>query len=387
MDKIRLGLVGLGNGGNLHAQYLLANKITNCELVAVCDSDSEKLRPYSKLKNFTNSTELIRSKLIDAILIATPQYSHTAIGVEALQEGLHVMVEKPISAHKADAERLLAAHKNKKQIVATMFNIRVDPSFIKLRQLVRSGDLGEIRRINWIATHWFRTEAYYASGGWRGTWASDGGGVIVNQSPHYLDLFQWIFGMPIRVRAFCHIGKYHQIEVEDDVTAYFELPNGATAVFITSTGEAPGTNRLEITGEQGKIILENGKLTFIRNEIPMTKFSRMTTTNFGRPETWNIQVPVNQSGDNPHARVMQNFIDAILKQQPLIASAAEGIRSLELANAILLSSFEKKTIELPLDSKVYEKHLKNLIANSKSTKRNGKSQTAATNDFAKSLRH
>ncbi len=385
MNKIRLGLVGLGNIGSHHARYLLANKINNCELVAVCDSDPEKLRPYSQVKTFTNSAELIRSKLIDALLVATPHYSHTTIGIDALQQGLHLIVEKPISAHKADAERLLAAHKNKKQVFAVMFNLRPDPCYVKLRQLIRSGDLGEVRRINWLATHWFRSEAYYASGGWRATWAGEGGGALLNQCPHNLDLFQWMFGMPKRVRAFCHLGKHHKIEVEDEVTAYFEFPNGTTAVFITSTGETPGTNRLEVVGEQGKVVLEDGKMIFTRNEIPMTKFSRTSTSNFGRPETWNVQIPFGATSDNSHAEITQNFVDAILNQKPLIAPAEEGIRSLELANAMLLSSFERETIELPLDSKSYEKHLKKLIATSKFKKKNGKFQGASTEDFAKSL--
>ncbi len=364
MKHVRFGIVGLGGMGVLHAEALLAGKVSRAELTAVSDVDAARLARYPQLKGFTRPEDLIRSTLVDAVLIATPHYSHATVGVDALQQNLHVLVEKPLGVHKADCERLIAAHTNKNLVFAEMFNQRTDPFYIKVRDLVRNGELGEIRRLNWIITNWFRNDAYYASGGWRATWAGEGGGVLLNQCPHNLDLFQWMFGMPARVRASCGLGRYHHIEVEDDVTAYMEFPNGATAVFITSTGESPGTNRLEITAERGKVVLENDTLTFSRNEMPMTEFSRTAAKSTDTLPHSEIKIPIQGHGGQ-HAEVLQNFVDAILDHQPLIAPAEEGIHSVELANAMLLSSFKNQTIDLPMDAAEYERLLQDLVRNSK----------------------
>ena len=339
------------------------------------------LEPFKgKYKTFDTSEAMIRSGEIDAIIIATPHYLHTTIGIDALENGLHVLVEKPISVHKADAERLIAAHMKKKVVFSAMFNQRTDPHYTKVRDLIRTGELGKILRVNWIITTWFRPENYYASGGWRATWAGEGGGVLLNQCPHNLDLYQWLFGMPDRVRGFCQFGRYHNIEVEDDVTAYFEYNDGMTGVFITSTGEAPGTNRLEIAADRGRVVIEPAGITFTRNVVPASEFSRSSPSMFGKPETWDVKIPVNGKGGQ-HDEILQNFIDAILDGKKLIAPAVEGIHSVELGNAILLSAFTDKTVELPVNGRAYERRLKQLIANSK-PRRKRKSKKAAASEMA-----
>jgi len=294
------------------------------------------------------------------------------------------MVEKPISVHRADAERLIAAYSNKKQVFAAMFNQRTDLYYRKIRQLIQSGELGELRRVNWIITNWFRTEAYYGSGGWRATWAGEGGGVLLNQCPHNLDLFQWMFGMPTSIRAFCKFGRYHDIEVEDDVTAYCEFANGATGVFITSTGEAPGTNRLEIAAERGRLVYENDTISFTRNEVPMSEFSKSSTQAFARPDSWDITVPAASHGGQ-HNEILQNFVDAILHGATLLAPAVEGIHSVELANAMLMSAWTDEAVTLPIDGKKYERLLKQKIAESARTKKKARKVVAANEDFAKSF--
>jgi predicted dehydrogenase len=226
--------------------------------------------------------------------------------------------------------------------------------------LIRNGDVGDLIRITWIITNWFRTDAYYASGSWRATWAGEGGGVLLNQCPHQLDLWQWLFGMPARVQAVCAFGKHHRIEVEDEVTAYLEYANGATGVFITSTGEAPGTNRLEIAGDMGKVVVEGGKIQFTRNEVSARQFCRTSPALFAQPAVWDIDIPVSGSGGQ-HAEIIQNFVDAILDGEPLLAPAREGIHSVELANAMLYSSLTGKPVELPLDGRAFERTLRKLI--------------------------
>jgi len=378
--------------GGIHAKNILEGKAPGVELAAVADTDPARLAQFSKIKGHATADEMIAASAsapataagkIDAILIATPHYFHAPIGIAALKAGLHVLVEKPIAVHKADAEKLLAAHTDKKLVLGAVFNQRTDPYYLKIRELVRGGELGEVRRVNWIVTHWFRTEAYYASSAWRATWAGEGGGVLLNQCPHNLDMFQWLFGMPVRVRAFCGFGRYHQIEVEDDVTAYMEMGNGATAVFITSTGEAPGTNRLEITGERGRVVYENEKITFTQNETGMTRFSRMATEGFALPATTESVFTFPDHGAQ-HAGIVQNFADAILRGAPLIAPAGEGIHSVEMANAMLMSSWTGESVSFPTDAQHYEQLLRQHIATSTVTK--VKKNAAVTINYEKSFR-
>jgi predicted dehydrogenase len=383
MKTVRLGIIGLGNIGQHHFGYLTAGKVSRAELVAVSDAVPSKLDRYLPLKTFTDGEELIRSGLVDAVIIATPHYQHTTLGIAALKQGLHVMVEKPISAHKADAERLIATHKqHPKQVFAGMFQLRAEPRYLKVQKLIQAGELGEIVRMSWIMTDWFRTEAYYASGGWRATWKGEGGGVLLNQCLHNLDAMQWLLGMPARVRGFCQLGRFHDIEVEDNVSAYLEFPNGATGTFVSSTGEAPGTNRFEIVGTRGKVVLERDRISFTRNEADMIQFSRSSKLGFAKPEVWDVEIPF-ENAPNAHATLMQNFVNAILDGEPLIAPGEEGIHSVELANVILYSSLIDQPVALPMDSAAYEQKLNQLIAGSKVEK---KVVAVSNEDFTKSFR-
>jgi predicted dehydrogenase len=384
MKSVRIGIIGMGNIGSHHADYLLAGKIKRCELKAVSGPHVEKLVSYQQrgLKIFDNGGELLRSGQVDAVIIATPHYQHTTLGIAALQAGLHVMVEKPISVHKAAAERLIAVRReHPRQVFAAMFQMRAEARYAKIKQLITGGDLGQIVRFSWIITEWFRTEAYYASGGWRATWKGEGGGLLINQCLHQLDMLQWLLGMPARVRSFVQLGRFHHIEVEDNVTAYMEFPNGATGVFVSSTGEAPGSNRLEIAGEMGKVLLENDKLLFVRNEISMFQQSKISKLGFQKPGVWNIEIPF-ATEPAQHATLTQNFVDAILDGAPLTAPGEEGIHSIELANVMLYSGLMNQTIELPLDSVAYEKKLNELVAASKFEK---KVAPVSNEDFTKSF--
>ncbi|MDD3926830.1 MAG: Gfo/Idh/MocA family oxidoreductase [bacterium] len=360
MDKVRLGIIGAGVMGSAHAKYVLDGSISRCELAAVADFNPANLEKFDGLKRFTDSHEMITSGEVAAVLIATPHYFHTEAGIDALENGLHVLVEKPISVHKADAERLIAAHTNKDLVFAAMFCVRTVPQYKKIKQLIDNNELGKIERVNWIVTNWFRPEAYYRSSAWRATWKGEGGGVLLNQCPHQLDLLQWMCGMPSSIQAFCDLGVYHDIEVEDRVTAFLRYPNGATGLFVTSTGEAPGTNRLEIAGEMGKLVFENDELTFARNEVSARVFCDTTDNAFGLPEVWNAQIPVSGKA-GVHAEITQNFVDAILDGTPLIAPAEEGIKSIELANAMLYSSLKNTAVELPLDGAAFAAELQRLI--------------------------
>ena len=369
MKKVRLGIIGIGNMGSAHTRMISSGKVKGMEVGAICDRNTERRELFPDIPFYGEAGELIASDKVDAVLVATPHYDHTTLGIQTLNTGKHLLVEKPISVHKADCEKLISAHRDNSLVFAAMFNQRTDPRYIKLKELIDDGHLGEIRRVVWNITSWFRTCQYYASGGWRATWKGEGGGVLLNQCPHQLDLWQWFFGMPRKLRAFCDIGRYHDIEVEDDVTCYMEYSSGCKGVFITTTGESPGTNRLEITAENGRVIIDAGEegIFWDRNEVSMSEWSRTTKQGFSKPGTWKVHIPT--SGNGPqHKGILQNFSDAILKGTTLMAPAAEGIYSVELANAMLQSSFEDRPLEFPLDGATYARLLQEKISTSTSKK-------------------
>ena len=376
--SVRIGVIGLGMGG-MHARMLRDGKVPGGVLTAVSDLLPARLAPWRDVDGvhcFDDGQALLHSDAVDAVIVATPHYAHTTLGIAALQQGLHLLVEKPISVHKADCERLIAAHADPSRVFAAMFNQRTDPYFQCIRALLQAGTLGAVQRVNWTITDWFRPEAYYRSGGWRATWAGEGGGVLMNQCPHNLDLLCWLFGVPARVRAFAGFGKYHDIEVEDEVTAYLEYANGATGVFVASTGEAPGTNRLEVTCDGGRLVYEHDVLTLTRNAMPTSEFSRSTRERFAAPAT-STEVFTWPDHGGQHLAVLQNFVAAIARGVPLVAPAAEGIHSVELANAMLLSAARSRSVELPLDAAASARHLKRLVANSRGVRHDTDSASAA----------
>ena len=385
MDKVRIGIIGMGNMGRFHANDLLDGKVPRGVLAAVGSTSPHKLEEYKEkgVQIFGSGEEMIASGAIDALLIATPHYQHTSLGVAALEAGLHIMVEKPISAHKADAERLIAAAAARPdQVFGAMFQLRVEPRYQKIRELVQGGELGDLVRVLWIMTDWFRSEAYFQSGGWRAPWKGEGGGVLLNQCLHQLDAMQWITGMPSQVRSHVGIGKWHDIEVEDDVTCYMEFANGASGAFITSSGETPGSNRFEIAGTKGRLILENDTLTLTRNEVPSDEWCKTSKIGFQKPETTVEEIPI-PGADAAHATLMTNFVNAILDGEALIAPGVEGLGSVELANVMVYSGLLNESVDLPMDGEAWEAKLNELIANSTHEK---KVVEVSSEDFAASFR-
>ncbi len=376
MNTVRIGIVGMGNMGWGHAKYLTEGKVKGAVLTAISDLFESKRKQTKEtfgdgIATFETAEAMFASDLVDAVLIATPHYDHPACAIEAFRHGLHVLVEKPAGVYTKQVRLMNEAAAASGKVFSIMYNQRTNPIYMKLRDLIASGELGEIRRTNWIITNWYRSQSYYNSGGWRATWAGEGGGVLINQDPHQLDLWQWTIGMmPTRVRAFCHFGKYRDIEVEDDVTAYVEYANGATGVFVTTTGEAPGTNRFEVTGDRGKIVIEDGKLTFWRLRVPEPEFNATYTGGFGAPECWKCDIPIH--GTSPeHMGITQNFVDAILNGTPLIAPGEEGIKGLTLSNAMHLSTWTDNWVELPIDEELYYELLQERIRNSTFKKAGG----------------
>ena len=379
MSAVRMGVVGIGGMGSGHARCFATGDVPGAELTAVCDVNPKRLEwaasdlPES-VRKFDDAGKLYESGEVDAVMIATAHYDHPPLAVKAFERGLHVIVEKPAGVYTKQVREMNRAAERSGKVFGIMYNQRTTPVYRKLKELVDSGELGGIVRTSWIITSWFRSQSYYDSGGWRATWGGEGGGVLLNQDPHQLDLWQWTCGMPKRVRAFCYFGKYHDIEVDDDVTAYVEYENGATGLFVTTTGEAPGTNRLEVTGERGKVVIEGGKLTWWRTRVPVSEFNREYKGGFGEPEVWKVEVPVRGKGGG-HTAIFKDFLSAIVKGTPLLAPGAEGIRGLELSNAMLLSTWIDSWVELPVDEDLYYEKLKERIESSTYRKKTGEDRT------------
>jgi len=354
MAKVRLGIIGFGNIGAQHAKHIIAGEVPDIELTTVADGSQEMRANASEILGadfpvFNSGKDLIDSGKADAVLIAIPHYQHPEIAIAAFKAGLHVLCEKPAGVYTKQVREMNEAAEKSGKVFAMMFNQRTNSYYKKMRELVTGGTFGSIIRTSWIVTNWFRTEHYFASGGWRGTWAGEGGGILLNQCHHQLDLFQWICGMPNRVRAFCHNGKWHNIEVEDDVTAYLEYPNGATGTFITSTGEAPGTNRFEISLERGKIVNDNNSLTLHRLDTNLRDFIKTSKNSFASPACTVEKLEIEDEKVQQHAAVMRTFAGRILRNEPLTAEGCEGINALLLSNAMHLSSWLDKTVEIPFD--------------------------------------
>lgn len=365
MEKVRVGVVGIGNIGAGHAQRIVNGEVFGCRLTAVYDANPERLKWTrenfgEEIQCFENFDAMLDSNVADAVLIATPHYDHPGMALRCFRSNLHVLVEKPAGVFTKQVREMNEAAAKSGKVFGIMYNQRTNPVYQKLRDMIRQGELGEIKRTNWIITSWYRPQSYYDSGGWRATWAGEGGGVLLNQDPHQLDLWQWTCGMPRRVRAFMAFGKYHRIEVEDDVTAYVEYENGATGVFITSTGEAPGTNRLEVTGDRGKIVIEDEKLTFWRLAVSERQFNREFKGGFGQPECSKVEVSVEGTATQ-HSGILRDWINAIQKGTPLLAPGVEGINGLEISNAMHLSAWTDSWVELPVNEDLFYEKLQERI--------------------------
>ena len=366
-ETVKMAVIGLGVMGREHIKSVAA--LENTELVAICDVDQSAADKYAAEMGTTAYYDyrvLLEHQPLDAILIATPHYDHTPITIAALRKGIHVLVEKPIAVQVKDGNKMIAAYEEAKQkfpnlVFSAVFMQRTYGFWRKIKSIIDGGELGRLIRVTWVVTDWFRTQKYYDAGSWRATWAGEGGGVLLNQAMHHLDLYQWFVGVPKRVTGFVGLGKYHHIEVEDEVTAYFEYENGAVGHFITSTSETPGTNRLEIMGDGGKLIFEDRRLTFYRNRQSAHEQIEHGAASYDDDDYEMLDIPFEHHDQSGHRIIIENFANAILHGEALIVPGTEGVNSVMLANAILLSAFERRTIDLPLDEDAYEQRLHTLI--------------------------
>ena len=381
---IRTAVIGVGNMGSRYASIIQDGQAKGMELAAITrvrGAYREKLLPsiekgvpvYESADVLFEEVENGKLKL-DAVIIATPHYAHEELAVRAFNNGLHVLCDKPSGVYSRQARLMEEAADRSGKVFSMVFNQRTLPVYMKLKEIIFSERYGTLKRVNWIVTDWYRPEQYYKSSSWHATWDKDGGGVLLNQCPHNLDILQWICGNPIRVQGFCHEGRFHDIEVEDDVTAYLEWENGATGTFITSTGDAPGINRLEISLEEALIVCENGNIRIgeLMQEMGGSEadYRRKSTDYFRKIKgTWTeLQA---EKEEHPYEKVIQGFADEINGTGKSIADGREGRKSLLLSNAIYLSSWEKRMIDLPVIGSDFELEFEQRFENALNAKRKG----------------
>ncbi|MCD8344342.1 MAG: Gfo/Idh/MocA family oxidoreductase [Oscillospiraceae bacterium] len=368
-SKLRLGIIGIGNMGSGHAKSVVSGQCPDFELKAVADINPSRLdwakEALGDIQLFDNAEKMLDSGLIDACIVSVPHYDHPKYAIECMKRGIHVMVEKPAGVYTKQVKEMNEeADKHPDVVFGMMFNQRTNCIYRKMRELVQSGKYGRIRRTNWIITNWYRPQAYYDSGDWRATWSGEGGGVLLNQCPHQLDLWQWICGMPVSLQAHMKFGQWHDIEVEDDVTVYAEYENGSTGVFVTTTGDANGTNRFEIQMDSAKLIAEHGKLTLTEFDMPEPEFSKINKSPFGSLGAHEFEVETD--GENPqHVGVLNAWGGAILRGTPLVADGREGINGLTLSNAMHLSAFTGSKVEIPFDDELYYNELMKRVKSSR----------------------
>lgn len=371
MSKIKLGIIGFGNMGTGHTSNIMGGNCPEVELVAICDKNPARCEfgknkyPDANITYFTDAIEMLDSGLIDSCLVAIPHYDHAKYSIECMKRGIHVMCEKPAGVYTRQVREMIAeSEKHPEVVFGMMFNQRTNPVYRKMHELVHSGKYGEIRRTNWLITNWYRSQAYYNSSDWRATWAGEGGGVLLNQCPHQLDLWQWICGMPVKVQSKIKYGAWHDIEVDDDVTTFVEYENGATGVFITTTGDGRGTNRFEVQMDGAKLVVEDDKLTVTEFEMKESEFTKVNTEVFGSLKVSNLPIEIEKT--NPqHIGVVNAWAGKILHGTPLVAEGAEGLKGVILSNAMHLSDFLGKEVEIPFDEDLYYEELMKRVATSK----------------------
>lgn len=346
MEKVRMGIIGFGNMGTAHCNNIYSGKIPNMVLAGICDISKERRdcakKQYPDVPVFESAEEMFESGLVDAVEIATYHYSHPTIAKEAFAHGINVITEKPAGVYTKQVMEMNEAAEKSGLLFGIMYNQRTNPVYQKIKKMIEEGQLGNLKRVCWIITDWYRPQAYHDSSTWRSTWKTEGGGALINQNPHQLDLWQWMFGMPSRIMSHVSFGKYYDIEVEDDVTAFMEYDNGLTGVYITATGEAPGTNRLEIMGDMGKVVVENNEIKFWRNVVSEREFNKTNKEIFGRPECWKCEVPADKSGGEQHVGIFKDFANVLMNGGKLLAPGVEGIKGLTISNAIHYSAWTGK---------------------------------------------
>jgi len=367
MDKVRIGIIGVGGMGYAHCKSVV--NLEETELTCVCDNDEEVAKEGGEEcgeKYFSDYNELIKSGLCDAVIVATPHWFHSEIAVSAFENGLHVLSEKPISVRVSDADRMVEASEKNKKVFAVMYQRRTEWFVRKAKEIIDSGKIGEVLRTVCIDP-WYRSQAYYNSATWRATWKGEGGGVLINQAPHTIDIFTYLAGLPSKVEAKTRT-RLHDIEVEDEVSALLEYKNGAWGYYYTSTCEPVGPFHLEVSGDKGKLIIRGKDITFYNYETPIKEFTEKAPDMWASLKTEEEKIIASSNLSFGHSVIVRNFARNILYGEKLIAPGKEGLNSVEFINACILSGKKNKVVDIPVNRKEYDELIEELKKTSKPKK-------------------
>jgi predicted dehydrogenase len=363
LNKVRFGIVGVGGMGSGHASTM--KNIEEVQLTAVSDVDRkvcDRVASEYGVKGFTDYEDLVDSGLVDAIIVATPHYFHPPVSIYAMKRKIHVLSEKPIAVTVKEADEMVAAAKANKVKFAVMYQTRSTPEYQAARKLVNEGRLGAIYRTMCVDSG-FRSQAYYDSAAWRGTWKGEGGGVLINQAPHKIDVFMSLGGLPSKVLAWTNTRR-HKIEVEDEASALLSYKNGAIGYYHTSTTEYPNTEYLELCGEKGKLVMYGDKVRFWELEKPLQEFSDTTPQMWDQPNAQEVEVKL-EKRESGHGAIIRNLARSILYDEPLLSPGEEGLMSVEFINATIMSGKLGKPVKIPVDRKTYTAFIGKLKRTSK----------------------
>lgn len=359
--KKKIAIVGVGFQGEKYARYFFDGCFEDAELVAICDLFEERMNkvdPQRKTNHYTDYHNLFAEENLDAVIINTPHYTHPEIALAAVNNNFSVLCDKPLGVYAKSLEQLKESIESHPITFGVLFNQRMDPVFMRIKQIIQSGTLGTLKRCVWEVTDWYRPQKYYDLGGWRSNWEGEGGGVLINQCVHNIDMLYYLFGYPQRIQSLIGYGAYHDTEVDDSVIANLIFENSFLCTFISSTGETPGTNRFELSGSKGKLIMDDfSKLKFTINEVDEAEYAINAHTppnkiKFGKPKTLYYEEPFNERVDL-HMMCIQNFIDAMSNGKEPVAGFGDGVACVEIVNGMYYADWVNSTVDLPVDEEVF----------------------------------
>jgi len=369
MEQVRFGIVGTGGMGSGHARTMQG--IEEIRLAAVCDIAPDVANSVGEEYNvpyMTDYHDLVDLDEVDALIVATPHYFHPEVVVYALEQGKPVISEKPIAVTVAAADAMVEAAQRTGTPFGVMHQTRTEAIWRAAGEITNSGRLGALYRTMMIYAT-FRSQAYYDSAGWRATWKGEGGGVLINQAPHSIDRFTWLGGLPSKVTAVTQT-RGHVIEVEDVAGAMLEYANGATGYIYCSTTEAPTSEIMEFSGEKGKLRIVDDQIRFWEIPDGVHGFSDSSPEMWAHPEMSEVPVEIPE-GERGHGAILRNFARHLLYGEDLLSPGVEGLKTVEMINAIIMSGGTGQSVDVPVDRAKYDAYLAELVATSTFQKREG----------------
>lgn len=359
---VRIALIGFGSMGKNYARMLYAGLVPELKLSGVCcrnGAGQALLREeFPGVRIYENVEQMQRhEEEFDAVLIVTPHATHVELGFAMAKLGKHFLMDKPAGVYASRVQELVEFCRERGVSFGMMFNNRMLPAFRIAQDYIRSGKLGRLHRAVWVCNSWYRSPVYHRSAPWRSSWQGEGGGLLINQNQHYLDIWQWLFGMPEKLYAAMEFGRYNDFAVDDAVDIQFVHSGGFHGTMVSATGEAPGVNRLEIWGEKGCLTVQDGARVFWdENALSTVEFGKVNEVPFGTPPHTRVEIPV-EKAENPYLLAFGNFAGHLLRGEPLFADGMDGLRTVQLTNAAYLSGWQEKRVSVPVDAEAFQKEL------------------------------